>query len=90
MVKNRKHKSLLIAAQNNTTMTIYLKAKIDNTQQKSKINLCSDREEMNNCIMSKCSKLVEKDTKVDMEYLLNEEMQQAGRKGYKGRHGIIA
>ena len=57
----RKKESLLIAAQNNAIKTKHIKARIDKTQQNSR--LCGDRDETINLIISKCSKLVQKDYK---------------------------
>ena len=50
----------MIAAQNNTIRTNYLKTKIAKTQQNSKCQLCSDRDETINHIISECSKLTQK------------------------------
>ena len=55
--------SLLIAAQNNTIRTNYIKARIDKTLQNSKCRLCSDRDETINHIISECSKLVQREYK---------------------------
>ena len=46
----RETESLLIAAQNNTIRTNYVKARIDKMQQNSRCKLCSDRDEMINHI----------------------------------------
>ena len=43
MAYKGKLQSLLIAAQNNVLRTNWIKAKIDNTQQNSKCDLCGDR-----------------------------------------------
>ena len=37
----------------------YAKAKIDKTQQNIKCNLCGDRDEIINHIISECSKIVQ-------------------------------
>ena len=47
-------------AQNNAIRTNYVKAKIDYTKQNSKCRLCDDRDETINPILSKCSKLTQK------------------------------
>ena len=39
----------------------HLKAQIDKTQQNSKCSSCGDRDETINPIISKCSKLMQKD-----------------------------
>ena len=57
----RETESLLIAAQNNSIRTNYFKAKIDRTQQNSKCRLCGDINETINHIISKCSKLAQKE-----------------------------
>ena len=65
-LKKRKFKgeteSLLIA-QNNAIRTNHIKARIDKTQQNSKCRLCGDRDESSNHIISKCSKLAQKEYK---------------------------
>ena len=57
----RETESLLIAAQDNAIRTNYIKARIDKTQQNSKCRLCGDRDETINHIISKCSKLAQKE-----------------------------
>ena len=57
----RETESLLIAAQNNPIKIKCVKAKVDKTQENSKCKLCSDRDEMITHIISKCSKLSQKD-----------------------------
>ena len=52
--------NLLIATQNNTIRTNYIKAKINNTQQNSKCRLCEDKDERVNNTISECSKLIQK------------------------------
>ena len=59
----RETESLLIAAQNNATRTNYIKARIDKTPQNRKSMLCSDRDETINYIISKYSKLEQKEYK---------------------------
>ena len=62
----RETESLLIAAQDNAVRTNHIKARIDKTQQKQnrKYRLCGDRDETINHIISKCSKLVQKEYKI--------------------------
>ena len=55
--------SLPIAAQDNAIRTNHIKARIDKTQQNSKCRLCNDRDETINHIISKCSKLAQKEYK---------------------------
>ena len=55
--------SLQIAIQNNAIKTRYIWAKIDKTQLTSRCNLCGDRDETINHIISKCSKLAQKEYK---------------------------
>ena len=55
----RETESLLMAAQNSAIRTNHIKVKIDKTHQNSKCNLCSDRVETINHIISKCSKLAQ-------------------------------
>ena len=52
-----------MAAQNSTIRTNHIKARIDKTQQNSKCRLCGDRDETINHIISKCSKLAQKEYK---------------------------
>ena len=59
----RETESFLIAAQNNDISTNYIKARIDKTQQSSKCELCGDRDETINHIISECSKLAQKEYK---------------------------
>ena len=49
------------AAQKNTIRTNHFKARIDKTQQNSRYRLCGDRDKTINHIISKCSKLAQKD-----------------------------
>ena len=53
--------SLLIAAQNNTIRTNYVKARIEKKQQNSRCRFCGDRDEAINCIINEWSKLATKD-----------------------------
>ena len=59
----RETETLLIAEQNNAVMTNHIKARIDKTQQNSKYRLCGDRYEIINHMISKSSKLVQKEYK---------------------------
>ena len=59
----REIKYLLIATQNNVIRTNYVKVKIK-MQQNSKCRLCSDRDQTFNCIISECSKFVQKEYKI--------------------------
>ena len=58
-----------IAAQNNAIRTNYTKARIDKTQQNSKCRLCGDRNETINHIISKCSKLAQKEYKTRHDWV---------------------
>ena len=53
--------SLLIAAQNGAIKTNYMKAKIDNTQQKSFSRCGGDRDETINHMINESSKLAQKE-----------------------------
>ena len=64
-----KIESLLIAAQNRTIRTNHIKAKIDKTQQNSKCRLCGNRDETINHIISKCSKLTQKEYKARHDWV---------------------
>ena len=55
--------SLLIVAQNNAIRINHIKAMIDKTQKNSKYRLCGDRDKTINHIISKCSKLTQKEYK---------------------------
>ena len=65
----RETESLLIAAQNNAVRTNHTKMRIDKTQQNSKCRLCGDRGETINHIISKCSKLVQKEYKTRHDWV---------------------
>ena len=52
----RKTDSYLVAAQNNSIRTNYVKAKIDKTQQNITYRFCGDRDENINHKISKCDK----------------------------------
>ena len=64
----RETESLLIAVQNNTKKTNYVKAKIDKTQCNSRFRLCGNWDETINHI-SKCNKLVQKEFKTRYDWL---------------------
>ena len=53
--------SFLIAAQNTTIMTNYVKAKLHTMQQNSRCILCDDRHETINPIISEFSELAQKE-----------------------------
>ena len=55
--------SVQIAAQDNAIRTNHIKARIDKTQQNSKCRLCDDRDETINHIISKYSKLAQREYK---------------------------
>ena len=56
---------LQIAAQNNATMTNYVKVNIDKTQQNKKCTLRSDRGKTINDKIIKCSKFMQKSMRQD-------------------------
>ena len=57
-----------MAAQN-SDRTNHIKARIDKTQQNSKCRLCGDRDEINNHIISECSKLAQKEYKARHDWV---------------------
>ena len=59
----RETESLLIAAQNATIKTNYIKTKIDNMQQNRKCRLCWENEEIINSMISKFIKLAQNEYK---------------------------
>ena len=59
----RETESVLMPAQNNTIRTNDIKARIDKTQQNSNCRFCRDRDETVNHIISKSSKLAQKEYK---------------------------
>ena len=65
----RETESLLIAAQNNAIRTNHIKARIDKTQQNSKCRLCGDRDETINHIISRCSKLTQREYKTGQDWI---------------------
>ena len=65
----RETESLLIAAQNNALRTNHIKVRIDKLQQNSKCRLCSDKDETINHIISKCSKLAQKEYKTRHDWV---------------------
>ena len=58
-----------MAVQNNAIRTNHIKARIDKTQQNSKCRLCGDRDETINHIISKCSKLAQKEYKTRYDWV---------------------
>ena len=58
-----------MAAQNSAIRTNNIKARIDKTQQNSKCRLCGDRDETINYIISKCSKLPQKEYKARHDWV---------------------
>ena len=65
----REAESLLIAAQDNAIRTNYIKNRIYKTQQSSKCRPCGDRDETINHIISKCSKLAQKEYKARYDWV---------------------
>ena len=65
----RETESLLIAVQNNTIWTNHIKARIDKTQQNSKCRLCGDRDETIDHIITKYSKLAQKEYKTRHDWV---------------------
>ena len=65
----RETESLLIAAQNNTIRTHYIKARIDKTQQNNRCRLRGDRDETIDHIISECGKRVQKDYKTRLNWM---------------------
>ena len=71
--------SVICIAQDNSIRTNYIKARIDKTQQNSKFKLCGDRDETINHIISKCSKLAQREYKVRhnwVDKVINLEMSK--------------
>ena len=67
----RKTKYLQNVAQNSVIMSNNIKARIDKTQEKSRCRLCGDRDETINHIISKYSKLAQKEYKTRHERMGN-------------------
>ena len=65
----RETESLLIAAQDNAMRMNHIKVRIDKTQQNSKCRLCGDRDETINHIISKCSKLAQREYKARHDWV---------------------
>ena len=65
----RETESLLIAAQNNAIRTNHIKVRIDKMWQNSKCRPYSDRDETINHIISKCSKLGQKEYKTRHDWV---------------------
>ena len=59
----REIESLLIAAQNNAIKINYVRMKIHNTQQNSKYEICGDRDETINPIISEYNKQLKRECK---------------------------
>ena len=68
-LEKRETESLLIAAQNNAIRTNYIIMKTDNIHHNSKCRLCGDKDEMFNHIVSKCSKLEQKEFKTRYDWV---------------------
>ena len=65
----RETESLLKAAQNTTTGSNYVKARIDQTQQNSICRSCGDWDETINHIISECSKLAHREYKTRYDWV---------------------
>ena len=65
----RETEYLLMAAQNSAIRTNHIKARINKTQQNSKCRQCGDRDETINHIISKCSKLAQKEYKARHDWV---------------------
>ena len=65
----RENEPLLIAAQHNTIRTNHIKARINKTQQNRKCRLCGYRDETTNLIISKCSKLMQREYKTRHDWV---------------------
>ena len=65
----RETESLQIAAQNNAIRTNQLKVRIDKAQQNNECNLCGDRDETTDHIISECSKLAQKEYKTRHDWV---------------------
>ena len=59
------------SSKNNAIRISYVKARIDKMQQNSRYWLCGDRDEIINHMISKCSKLVQKEYKTRVLYSVN-------------------
>ena len=73
----RETESLLIAAQSNTIRINFFEAKIVSTQQNSLYNLCGDKYETVNYLMSEFSKLAQKEYKTRHDWvgkMIHEEL----------------
>ena len=83
----RETESLLIAAQNNSIRTKYIKTRIDKTQQNIKCSLCDDRDETTNHIISECRKLAQKEYKTRHNLAgnaIHRELNKTDRKWKEG------
>ena len=65
----RETESILIAAQNDTIRTNYMKARIYKLQQNSRYRLCGDRDETVNHTISECRKLTLKEYKTRRDWV---------------------
>ena len=65
----RETDSFLIEAQNNVIRTDYVKAKLDKTLENNKYRLCGGRDGTINHIISKCSKLAQKEYKITHDWV---------------------
>ena len=65
----RETESIRISAQNNAIKYHHIKARIDKMQQNSKCRLCGDRDETINHIISKCSKLAQREYKTRHDWV---------------------
>ena len=65
----RETESLLIAVQDNAIRTNHIKARIDKMRQNSNCRLCGNRDETINHIISKCSKLAQKEYKARHDWV---------------------
>ena len=61
----RETESFLKVKRSSASRTNHIKARIDKTQHKCKYRLCSDRNETINHMISECSKLAQRNTRLD-------------------------
>ena len=69
METKRETESLLMAVQNSTIRTNHMKVRIEKMQQSSKCRLCGERDETINHIISKCSRLAQKEYKARHDWV---------------------
>ena len=67
--KKTSREEMNLFSQNDAIRNDYMNAKNDNTQQNSKCRLCGDKYETVNHIVSKCSKLAQKEYKTMRDWL---------------------